>query len=120
MLNGLNVMNTWYEKKDIYMYTWQHPGSNIWHYIDYILMKQSQRIFCWDVSVFAWADCWTDNRIMQAKITLRYKLLVAKQHVGCCFTAYKLRDQDVGLAFNKEVVSRVNSMGNDDMSTQEK
>ena len=57
---------------------------------------------------------------MQAKITLRYRLLVAKQHVGCCFTAYKLRDQDVGLALNKEVVSRVNSMCNDKMSTQEK
>ena len=57
---------------------------------------------------------------MQAKITLRYRPLVAKQHVRCHFTAYKLRDHNVGLAFNKEVVSRVNSMCNDKMFTQEK
>ena len=57
---------------------------------------------------------------MQAKITLQYRPLVIKQHVRCCFTAYELRDQDVGLDFNKEAVSRVNSMCNDDMSTQEK
>ena len=31
------VMNTWYEKKDIYKYTWQHPGSKMWHCIDYVL-----------------------------------------------------------------------------------
>ena len=44
-VNGLTVMNTWYEKKEIYKYTWQHPGSKMWHCIDYILMRQSQRTF---------------------------------------------------------------------------
>ena len=45
---------------------------------------------------------------------------MARQHAGCCFAAYKLSNRNVGLAFNEEVVGRVNSMWNDDMSTQEK
>ena len=67
-VNGLTVMNTWYEKKDIYKYTWQHPGSKMWHCIDYILMRQSQRTFYQDVSVIRWAEYWTDHRLLQAKI----------------------------------------------------
>jgi len=34
-VNDLALMNSWYEKKDIYKYTWQHPGSRIWHCIDF-------------------------------------------------------------------------------------
>ena len=76
-VNSLTVMNTWYEKKDIYKCTWQHPGSKMWHCIDYILMTQSQRNFCRDVSVICRADCWTDHRLLRAKITLWYKSSVA-------------------------------------------
>ena len=56
-VNSLTVMNTWYEKKDIYKYIWKYPGNKIWHCIDYILMRQSQRTFCWDISVIRRADC---------------------------------------------------------------
>ena len=46
---------------------------------------------------------------------------MAQQHVRRCFAAYKLNDRNVDLAFNEEVVGRVNnSMWNDDMSSQEK
>ena len=44
-VHDLTVMNTWYEKKDIYKYTWQRPGRKMWHCIDYVLMRQSQRTF---------------------------------------------------------------------------
>ena len=118
-VNGLTVINTWYEK-DIYKYTWQHPGSKMWHCIDYILMRQSQRTFSRDVSVIHRADCWTDHRLLRAKITLWYRSLVARQHVRHRFAAYKLSDWNVSMAFNEEIVGRVNSTWNDVMSTQEK
>lgn len=114
-------MNTWYEKKDVYKYTWQHPGSTMWYCIriDYVLMRQSQRTFYWDVSIIRSADCWTDHKLLRAKITLQLKSLVARQHVRCRFAAYKLRDRNVGIAFNEEVIEKVNSMWSD-MSTLEK
>ena len=37
-LNKLTIMNTWFEKNSIYKYTWQHPGSKIWHCTDYVRM----------------------------------------------------------------------------------
>ena len=45
------------QKKSIHKYTWQHPGSKQWHYIDYLIMRQRQRQMCCDVSVLRSADC---------------------------------------------------------------
>ena len=45
---------------------------------------------------------------------------MARQHVRCRFAAYKLSDRNVSVAFNEEVVGRVNSIWDDVMSTQEK
>ena len=76
-VNVLTVINTLYEKRDIYKYTWQHPGSKMRHCIDYVLMKQSQRNFCGGVSVIRRADCWANHKLLCAKITLRHEPLVA-------------------------------------------
>jgi len=42
-MNELCIMNTMFAKKRIHQYTWQHPGTKVWHCIDYILMCHSQR-----------------------------------------------------------------------------
>ncbi len=47
-MNNLSIVNTFFEKKDIYKQTWQHPGTKAWHCIDYILMRQNQRKQCSD------------------------------------------------------------------------
>lgn len=59
--NGLAVMNSMLEKKRIHQYTWQHLGAKQWNCIDYVLLRQSQRCYCCDVSVLRLADCWTDH-----------------------------------------------------------
>ena len=75
----------------------------MWHRIDYILMRQSQITFCWDVSVIRQTDCWTDHRLLRAKITLQYRSLVVRQYVRHRFATYKLGDRNISLAFNEEV-----------------
>ena len=45
------ALNTHFEKKQIHKQTWQHPGSKKWHCIEYVIMRQSQRSLCGDVSV---------------------------------------------------------------------
>jgi len=94
--------------------------SKMWHYIEYVLMRQSQRSFCRDVLVIRRADCWTDLKLLHAKIILRHKPLVAWQHLRRHFAGYKLRDRSVGVAFNDEVVKRISSVWSDDMSFEEK
>ena len=54
--DALSNMNTSFEKRDVYKYTWQHPGSKLWHCIDYILMRLHEREFCHDESVLHKTD----------------------------------------------------------------
>jgi len=85
----------------MYKYTWQHPGSKMWHCVDYISMCLSQRKFCCNVSVIRRADCWTDHKLLRAKVTI-YKL--RRQCSGrYCLAGYKLCDK-VHDGYNKTVV----------------
>ena len=90
----------------------------MWHCIDYVLMRQPQRTFCRDILVIHRADCWTDHKLLRAKLTLQHKPLVARQHMRYRFASYKLRNRTVGIAFNEEVVCKVKSMWSDDMSVE--
>ena len=78
-LNELAIMNTFFEKKSIHKHTWQHSGSKKWYCIDYVIMKQGQRRWCSDVSVVRSAECWTDHKLLRARL---YLLLPPKTQKG--------------------------------------
>ena len=62
------VCNTWFEKKDVYKQTWQHPKSKKWNCIDFVVMNQLHRRCCVDVSVRRGAFCNTDHILVCAKL----------------------------------------------------
>ena len=67
-LNQLKVMNTWFQKKSIYYGTWMHPATKVFHMIDLVVMRAKQRVCCKDVQVMRGANCWTDHRLVRAKL----------------------------------------------------
>ena len=104
-----------FEKRDVYKYTWQHPGSKLWHRIDYILMRQCQREFCHDVSVLCRADCWISHKLMRAKLSLTCARCVPQQPIRRGFSAYKLHDDNIHCAFVGAAVMKVRSGWREDM-----
>ena len=42
----------------------------VWHCIDYVLMKKRQKWLCFDVGILRSADCWTDHKLLRAKVRL--------------------------------------------------
>ena len=70
-VNQLTVMNTWFEKKDIYFGTWMHPATKKQHMIDLIVMRAAQRVVCRDVKVMRGANCWTDHKMVRAKLRVQ-------------------------------------------------
>ncbi|XP_065196222.1 craniofacial development protein 2-like [Sycon ciliatum] len=66
----LTVCNTLFPKKRIHMYTWQHPGSQRWHCIDYVIVRQRYRKRCMDCQVMRTAECSTDHRLIRMKYRL--------------------------------------------------
>ena len=59
----LSIMDTMFAKKRIHKCTWQHPGTKIWHCIEYVLLRHSQWHYCTDAMVFCSAECWADHVI---------------------------------------------------------
>ena len=45
------VCNTWFRKKEIHRVAWQHPKSKQWSCIDYVIMRESDRRICSDITV---------------------------------------------------------------------
>ena len=66
-LNQLLIMNTWFQKKQIHYSTWTHPASKLCHMIDFIVIRQSQRMCSINVQVMRGANCWTDHYLVRAR-----------------------------------------------------
>ena len=65
--------NTWFQKKDIHLATWQHPKSKSWFCIDYIVMRQKDRKLCVDAGVKRGAECNTDHQFLCAELRMAWK-----------------------------------------------
>ena len=65
-----NVCNTWFRKKEIHRETWQHPKSKQWSCIDYVIMRESDRRMCSDITVKSGAECNTDNQFLRASVRM--------------------------------------------------
>ena len=66
-INEATVCNTWFKKRNIHKQTWQHPKSNKWHCIDYIIVRQDHRRKCLDTMVMRGAECNTDHQLRRMK-----------------------------------------------------
>ena len=62
-LPSRTLCNTWFLKKEIHRLTWQQPISKHWSFIDYLIMRQSYRRMCSDVTVKRSAECSTSMRM---------------------------------------------------------
>ena len=40
------VCNTWFEEKNMFVQTWQHPNSKQWRCIDFVIMRQRDKRKC--------------------------------------------------------------------------
>ena len=110
-LNQLCIMNTMFQKKRIHLYTCQHPGTKLWHCIDYVLLHQLWCLCCTDVTVFHSAQCCTDHKLFCA--TLRYSPVVKQRSflskARRRFNVAPLADNSFVSRFTDHVMHLVNS-----------
>ena len=70
-VNDLTIMNTWFEKPQVYLATWKHPATKQAHMIDFVLMRKGQKRLCQDVRVCRSACCWSDHHLVRGKVQLQ-------------------------------------------------
>ena len=106
-LNQLSVMNIFFEKRSIHKHTWQHPSSEKWYCIDFVMMKQKQWRLCSDVFVVWSAECWTDHKLHKAKLRLTVPLKTKPGRSKKRYAISQLNDENIREKYNKLVVESV-------------
>lgn len=84
----LLLTNTTFRQADKFKTTWMHPRSKQWHLIDYVITRQRDSKDVLITRAMRGADCWTDHRLVRAKLNL------------CIVPHHRKRPKVVRLAFN--------------------
>ena len=58
-------------KENKYKGTWHHPRCRPWNMIDYVIIRRRDLQNLHQVRAMRSAECWTDHRLVGAKIELK-------------------------------------------------
>ena len=104
--NNLVITNTTFQQKNRFKTTWMHLRSKKWHLIDYIIVRQRDRKDVELTRAMRGAECWTDHRLVRAKLMLslrnhkrNHHKKVARQNIS----VELLRDSENIRALNKKI-----------------
>jgi len=98
-MNELIVMNTLFEKSNVFKYTWQHLGTKHWHCIDSIIMWKRDRSLCQDVNTRHSAECWTDHKLLCVKLSLKVQWHRVRRLKRRRYAVALLRDNNISKEF---------------------
>ena len=70
---NLVIGNSLFQQSDHKKVTWMHHRSKQWHLLDYIIVRKRDRQDLRLVSVCRSAECWTDHRLVRAKLRLKIR-----------------------------------------------
>ena len=89
-IQGLAVMNTWFDVHPRHRYTWVSPGDRARNQIDYILFSKRYRSAVSKVKTYPGADANSDHVPVVATVKLHFKTLkTLKQIPKFCINALK-------------------------------
>ena len=119
-LNEMIIINTMFMKKEVYKYTWQHPGSKKWHCIDYILARNKDRRLCCDVTVLRSAECWTDHKLLRVQLKLKRPPNIARGLKPKKFNISVLTNDETSSRYVEAVVEGVETQWDRDDNAEGK
>lgn len=93
-MNEAMICNTWFQKKDKFKQTWQHPRTKQWHCIDYIAIPQKARHRCIDSQVIVGAECGSDHSLVYMRFRLDLRRMRTNTHRP---TSKKVHPYNVGV-----------------------
>ena len=95
------IMNTWFDKQEVKKVTYESGGCRT--VVDYVLIKQRDRLMVTDVAVIANEPCITQHKLMVCKLVLSEKVKNKKDvYVSRC-RVWKLREMEVLKDFKSRV-----------------
>ncbi|XP_068675615.1 craniofacial development protein 2-like [Montipora foliosa] len=115
----LTITNTLFQQQDRFKTTWRHPRSKHWHLLDYILVRQRDARDAVHTRVMPSADCYTDHRLVRAKLAFNFKPPPKKKGPQTKkLQVHRLHKPEIEAAFQARLAERLQHPPNPDPSTQ--
>ncbi|KAL1447535.1 hypothetical protein WDU94_013872, partial [Cyamophila willieti] len=109
----LRISNTFFQQKDMYKTTWQHPRSKQWHTIDYIISRRTNKSRVLRCRAMRGAQCDTDHQLLRAVIKARVKpLFHKKKNTHLAYNLDKLTDNSTRHNFEEMIRNNANIENN--------
>ena len=127
--NESTICNTWFYKKSIHKYNWQHSRSKVWHCIDFAIVRQKNRRQCLDAEVKRGAECHTDHQLLRIKmkmsgqwLDLRKRKKIRRYDVACLRERKddSREDLETRKCFQEAIWTRISSPPNRNETMTEK
>ncbi|XP_063366332.1 craniofacial development protein 2-like [Cydia amplana] len=111
----LAIKNTMFRLPAKHKNTWMHPRSKHWHLIDYAIVRQRDISQVQVTRVMRGAHCWTDHRLVIAKLRLRLRHpRRSERSKPVCINVDRLNDREARKTYAEALSSKIMSV---DMST---
>ena len=72
--HGLIITNTMFQQADRHKTTWMHPGTKVWHMIDYVITRQRDATYVHHTRAMCGSSVWSDHRLVRSKLALQAKV----------------------------------------------
>ena len=80
-----------------------HPATKLSHMIDLVLLRMNQRFYCTDVQVMRGATCWTDHKLVRAKLKIDLPELHQREKRVLPFAVHKLNASTARDAYRRHL-----------------
>lgn len=71
--HSLQILNGFFQHKNIHKYTWIQKTKNLKSVIDYVIIKQNTCIKPYDVKVWRGAECGSDHFLVKAPMKIKHR-----------------------------------------------
>ncbi|XP_008483671.1 craniofacial development protein 2-like [Diaphorina citri] len=104
---NLHITNTWFQQKDKYKTTWQHPRTKQWHQIDHIIVRARDNTNVLRCRSMRGAQCETDHHLVRASMKIQLRKFHPQNKVTLkSFDTKKLKTEETKNSFQSQITSK--------------
>ena len=89
-----------------------HPRSKQWHLLDYIIVRKSQACETLVTRAMRGAECWTDHRLILAKMRLRIRPRTRRTRAARKLDCSALKNAEIRNNFERKVAQITQDIDN--------
>lgn len=101
----LSITSSWFQQKDKFKNTWQHPRTKLWHQIDHIIVRERDNAKVVRCRTMRGAQCETDHQLVRSTMQVKLRIFhQKKKNDHRPFDTKLLKSEEIKSKFKSQLV----------------